>query len=61
MLLLVLVVLGVVVWAITTYIPMTPGIARLIQIVAVIIALVYVLNAFGVLHALSGKPVPSLR
>lgn len=60
-LLLVLVVIGVVVWAVTTYIPMSPGIARLIQIVAGVVAIVYVLSAFGVFHSMSGVQVPQIR
>lgn len=60
-LLLILVVIGVVTWALTTYVPMSGGIARLIQIVAIVVAIVYVLSAFGVFHAVSGVQVPQVR
>lgn len=60
-LLLVLIVIGVAVWAITTYIPMDPGIKNLIRIVAVVVAVIYVLNAFGVFHAMSGVNVPQIK
>lgn len=57
----VLVVIGVVTWAVTTYIPMSPGIARLIQIVAGVVAIFYVLSAFGVFHSISGVQVPQIK
>lgn len=47
-LLLVLAVIGVLAWAFVTYIPMPNGIRSLIIIVAVVCAVFYVLNAFGV-------------
>lgn len=56
---LVLIVIGVVTWAVTTYIPMDNAIKNLIRISAVIIALFYILAAFGVLSKLSGLKVPS--
>lgn len=59
-LLLVLIVIGVLVWAVTTYIPMDNGIKILIRIVGVVCAAVYVLNAFGVLGGLDVK-VPQVR
>lgn len=60
-LLIILVVIGVVIWAVTTYIPMDGGIKRLIQIVGVIIAVFIVLNAFGVFGSLRGVNVPTLE
>jgi hypothetical protein len=58
-LLLFLALLGLGVWALTTYIPMSQGISRLIQIVAVVAAVWIVLGAFGLLP--SDVPVPRLR
>ena len=58
-LLLVLAVIGVIAWAVTTYIPMPQGIKTLIIIVAVVCACIYVLNAFGV-H-LPNPGVPRLK
>lgn len=47
-LLLMLALLGVITWAIVTYIPMPAGIRTLIIIVAVVAGVLYVLSAFGV-------------
>lgn len=60
-LLLTLVLIGFVVWAITTYVPMDAGIKRVIQIVGVVIAVILVLNAFGVVGGLSETKVPTVR
>ena len=38
---------GLLVWALTTFIPMSPNFARLIQVVAIVLAVLYVLQAFG--------------
>lgn len=59
-LLLVLIVIGVLLWAITTYLPLDPGIKNLIRIVGIVVAVVYVLYAFGVIGGLSGMTVPRL-
>jgi hypothetical protein len=48
-LILLLALIGVVAWAVTKYIPMTPGIATLIKIVAVVLAVLLCLSAFGLL------------
>jgi len=45
--LIVLVVVGVVLWAILTYIPMEPAIKTLIKVVAVIFVVVWLLRATG--------------
>ena len=42
-----LVVVGVVLWLINTYIPMASGIKNLLNVVVVIAAAVWVLQAFG--------------
>jgi len=60
-LLLTLIVIGVLLWAITTYIPMDPGIKRLIQIVGIICAVVYILVAFGVMGHIGDVRVPQVR
>lgn len=52
--------IGVIVWAITTYIPMQQPIKNLILFVAIICAVVVVLQAFGLMHPLS-QPVPRVR
>lgn len=59
MLLLMLALLGLAAWAITTYIPMPQGFRTLIVIVAVVVAIFVVLNAFGV--SIPNYHVHSLR
>lgn len=51
-LLVVLVVAGVVLWAVTTYIPMHPTVKSIIVGVVVVALVLLVLRAFGVLGAL---------
>lgn len=47
-LLLTLAVIGFIVWAIVTYIPMPPLFKNAIIVIAIIIVLLYVLRAFGI-------------
>lgn len=47
-LLLVIALIGLIAWALTTYIPMPGGVKTVIVIVAVVCAVIYALNAFGV-------------
>lgn len=54
-LIIVLAVVGVIVWAITTYIPMDAGFKKLIFVVAIVASILYVLAAFGVLSGLGGS------
>ena len=51
--------IGLVAWALTTYIPMTEGIKRVIQIVAIVVIVAVVLNAFGLFPR--DMAVPRLR
>jgi hypothetical protein len=53
-LVIVLVVLGVILWAINTYIPMNATIKTILNVVVIIAAVLYVLTAFGMLGSLSG-------
>lgn len=59
-LLLVLALLGVVTWALVTFLPMPSNIKMLIVIVAGIIGVLYVLSAFGVLGSLNMR-VPTIH
>jgi hypothetical protein len=43
-----LVVLGVALWLINTYIPMQANIKKILNVVVVIVVILYVLNAFGI-------------
>lgn len=50
---------GLLVWAITTFIPMPSQFKTLIIVVAVVVVLLYLFNAFGL--ADFGPPVPHFR
>lgn len=58
-LLLYLAIIGVVAWALVTYLPMPPGVQKVIIIVAIVACVIVALNAFNV-H-LPNPTVPSLR
>jgi hypothetical protein len=51
--LLVLVVVGVLLWAVNTFIPMQGTIKSILNAVVVIAVVVWLLNVFGLLHNLS--------
>jgi hypothetical protein len=53
-LVIVLVVLGVILWAINAYLPMDATIKKILNGVVVLVAILFVLSAFGVLDSLSG-------
>jgi len=55
-LVIILVVVGVILWAINNYIPMQANVKKILNIVVVIVVILFVLNAFGVIG--SG---PSIR
>lgn len=48
----VLVLAGVILWAINTYIPMQPGIKKLLNIVVIIVLVLWLLKAFGVFDSI---------
>jgi len=50
----VLIVVGVLLWLVNTYIPMAGSIKKILNAVVVIVVVLWLLNAFGVLHSLSG-------
>jgi small-conductance mechanosensitive channel len=56
-LIIVLVVFGVVLWAINNYIPMDATIKKILNVVVIIVVILFVLSAFGVLGSLSGMRV----
>jgi type IV secretory pathway TrbL component len=51
-LVIVLIVVGVLLWAVNTYIPMDPKIKKILNVVVVIAVVLWLLNAFGVLGSL---------
>jgi hypothetical protein len=48
--LILLVVAGVVLWLVNTYIPMAPPIKTVINVLVVLILVVWLLNVFGITH-----------
>lgn len=52
-LVLVLVVVGVILWAINRYIPMQATIKNILNIVVIIVVIIWLLSAFGVIGHLS--------
>jgi hypothetical protein len=55
--LLTLIVIGVLLWLVNTYIPMDAKIKQILNIVAVIAVVLWVLNVFGLFHQLGGVRV----
>lgn len=50
----VLVVVGVVLWLINTYIPMASSIKSILNVVVIIVVVIWLLQAFGVLGNING-------
>ncbi len=53
-LVIVLVVVGVLLWMVNTYIPMDAKIKQILNIVVVIVVVLWLLKVFGLIGALSG-------
>jgi hypothetical protein len=60
-LILVLIVIGVLLWAVNAYIPMDAKIKQILNIVVVICVIVYVLSAFGLFNHIHDVGVPQVR
>jgi hypothetical protein len=58
---LVLVIAGLVMWLINTYIPMAAGIKSLLNVVVFIVVVVWLLQGFGIVGNIPGVHFPSLR
>jgi hypothetical protein len=56
--LIILVVIGVLLWLVNTYIPMDATIKKIINIVAIILVVLWLLSVFGVL---GGADIPITR
>lgn len=54
---LVLIVVGILLWAVNTYIPMAPPIKNILNIVVVLFVVVWLLGVFGLLDAIRGVKV----
>lgn len=55
----VLVVVGVILWLINSYIPMQSTINRILNAVVIIAVIIWLLNVFGVIGSLSGIRIGS--
>jgi hypothetical protein len=55
--LLVIVVVGVLLWAINSFLPMDPKVKSILNIVVVILLILWLLQAFGLLNVLRGVHV----
>jgi hypothetical protein len=57
----VLVVAGLLMWLINTYIPMAAAIKSLLNIVVFLVILVWLLQVFGVIGPISGLHMPTMK
>jgi uncharacterized protein YhhL (DUF1145 family) len=57
---LVLIVVGLIMWLVNTYVPMAAGIKSLLNVVVFVVVLVWVLQVFGLVGAIPIR-VPPLR
>jgi exosortase/archaeosortase len=56
-LVIVLVVFGVLLWAINSYIPMDDTIKKILNVVVILVVILFILSAFGILGTMSGMRV----
>ncbi len=57
----VLVVVGLVMWLINTYIPMAGAIKSLLNIVVFVVVLIWLLQVFGLIGPINGIRIPALK
>jgi hypothetical protein len=57
----VLVVTGLVMWLINTYIPMANAIKSLLNVIVFVVVLIWVLQGVGIIGPISGFNMPRLR
>lgn len=57
---LVLVVVGLILWLVNTYVPMAGGIKSLLNVVVFVVVLIWVLQVFGLVGAIPIR-IPPLR
>jgi len=57
----ILVVVGLVMWLINTYIPMAGAIKSLLNIVVFVVMLIWILQTFGLIGAIPGLKMPALK
>ncbi len=57
----ILVVVGLVMWLINTYIPMAAAIKSLLNIIVFVVLLIWILQTFGLIGAIPGLKMPALK
>ena len=57
----VLVMVGLIMWLINTYIPMAAGIKSILNIVVFLVVAVWLLQGFGIIGNIPGVRIPALR
>ncbi|MGD1027499.1 Thivi_2564 family membrane protein [Candidatus Binatus soli] len=57
----ILVVVGLVMWLINSYIPMAAAIKSLLNIVVFVVVLIWILQTFGLIGAIPGLKMPALK
>jgi hypothetical protein len=57
----VLVVVGLILWLINTYIPMAGAIKSLLNIVVFVVVLIWLLQVFGLIGPIKGLRIPNLK
>ncbi len=57
----VLVVVGLMLWLINTYIPMAGAIKSLLNIVVFVVVLIWLLQVFGLIGPINGVHMPNLK
>ena len=57
----ILVVIGLVMWLINTYIPMAGAIKSLLNIVVFVVVLIWLLQTFGLVGNIPGLRIPPLK
>jgi len=56
----VLVVIGVVMWLINTYIPMMGAIKSLLNLVVIVVVVIWLLQIFGIIGPIPGVQIPRM-
>ena len=57
----ILVVVGLAMWLINTYIPMAGAIKSLLNIVVFVVVFIWILQTFGLIGAIPGLKMPALK
>ena len=56
-----LVVVGLILWLINTYIPMAAAIKSLLNVIVFVVVLIWVLQVFGMIGPINGIHIPSRK